>query len=175
MYLSMKGMPGSISYANSDPCQLYFINVILDTTARVFITFCMFKFSLWCFDKLGWTDMKSGEYGNPPQVGRWFKQLWMWLLLVSISKVVMGALTYAFRDWLIPLSAWVLAPLIQWNAAGEPGSLQSRSELFVVMLFTPFVMNTFQLVVQDNFLKALAALKKSCPPGGKGGPPPPMV
>lgn len=176
MYLSTAGVPGSISRGvYSDPCQLYFINVMLDTTVRVFITFCMFKFSLWCFDKLGWADMQSGEYGNPPQIGRWFKQLIMWLLLVSTSKVVMGALTYACRDVLIPLSEWALEPLVQFNAAGAPGSLQGRSELIIVMVFTPFVMNTFQLLVQDNFLKALTALKKSCPPGRKGGAPPPMV
>ena len=83
------------------------------------------------------------------------------LLILLFSDPLVDVLSTLGKRIGIPAFyiAFVLAPLIAFNEAGAEGSLQSKCELIVVMVITPFVMNTFQLIVQDNFLKALAKLK----------------
>ena len=73
MYLSMEDAPFSVAKAGSDPCQWYWVNIMLDTTVRVLITYLLFKLSLACFDKLGWHGLEHQRVTLPPPRG-WLRQ-----------------------------------------------------------------------------------------------------
>jgi len=128
-----------------DPCEWYWVNIMLDTTVRLLITFALFKSCERLIERMRWDALRSGKYGTPIQYTRWAKQLALWLSLVFVSKVLMGLITFLLRAQLGAVSVALLHPVAAYD---------SRLELTVVMVITPLVMNTFQLLVQDGFLKA---------------------
>jgi hypothetical protein len=54
--------------AESNPCSLYFLNVLLDTTIGVLIFYVFLKALTWLLTAwLGKEGFVSGQYGNPPR------------------------------------------------------------------------------------------------------------
>ena len=60
MALSM----GVVAKEGTDPCMWYFINIMLDTTVRVLITYCMFRACETAIARNGWHEWKSGDCIN---------------------------------------------------------------------------------------------------------------
>jgi hypothetical protein len=53
--------------AESNPCSLYFLNVLLDTTIGVLIFYVFLKGLTWLLTAfMGKEGFVSGQYGNPP-------------------------------------------------------------------------------------------------------------
>ena len=53
--------------AESNPCSLYFLNVLLDTTIGVLIFYIFLKGLTWLLTAfMGKEGFVSGQYGNPP-------------------------------------------------------------------------------------------------------------
>ena len=54
--------------ANNNPCSLYFLNILIDTTVGVLIFYVTLKALTWYLsEKLGREGFISGQYGNPPK------------------------------------------------------------------------------------------------------------
>jgi hypothetical protein len=54
--------------AESNPCSLYFLNVLLDTTVGVLIFYLALKGLTWFLtSRMGKEGFVSGQYGNPPR------------------------------------------------------------------------------------------------------------
>ena len=86
---------------------------------------------------------RFGHYGRPPQLAIWFPQLFVWLIIVIISKLI---LLFSVVHLITVIDAFVglfFAPL-----RAEP-----RFELVVVMVFIPAVMNIVQFWITDTFIK----------------------
>jgi len=130
-----------LSLTFADPCVQYFLNLIFDTTIGVLILSGLVWFTKRVIKRLRLNSMTFGEYGHPPKVVRFLKQLALFLVLSAIMKVIIYALL------LIPffaiIATWMLSPL-----KGKP-----VIELLVVMVFTPLIMNTFQFWVVDQVIK----------------------
>jgi hypothetical protein len=53
--------------AESNPCSLYFLNVLLDTTIGVLVFYVFLKGLTWLLTAfMGKEGFVSGQYGNPP-------------------------------------------------------------------------------------------------------------
>jgi hypothetical protein len=53
--------------ADNNPCSLYFLNVLIDTTIGVAIFYFALKAFTWFFTQhLALEGYKSGQYGTPP-------------------------------------------------------------------------------------------------------------
>ncbi|KAG0000761.1 hypothetical protein BGZ80_009874 [Entomortierella chlamydospora] len=85
--------------------------------------------------------LKTGDYGNPPQFERWWKQTLVFSLgLVVMKIVVVVVLTWPF---LFTFGEWFLG----WTLQNE------KLQIVFVMLILPLSMNICQYWVIDYILK----------------------
>eukprot|EP00992_Anisonema_acinus_P009333 TRINITY_DN5540_c0_g1_i1.p1 TRINITY_DN5540_c0_g1~~TRINITY_DN5540_c0_g1_i1.p1 ORF type:complete len:285 (-),score=69.14 TRINITY_DN5540_c0_g1_i1:32-832(-) len=153
---------------SKDACVWYFINIVVDTTLRVAIAYGLLRLVEFTLEKTHldpWGHLQSGHYsvlGGPIVYMWWFQQLLLWLLIVTVSRVITGVLLVVCSTPAGDAGAWLLAPLE--NYSKEHGH---ALELWMVMIVTPLILNTMQLWVQDNFLssgsKVQRMWKKCCP------------
>eukprot|EP01061_Rhynchopus_euleeides_P002956 TRINITY_DN12293_c0_g1_i1.p1 TRINITY_DN12293_c0_g1~~TRINITY_DN12293_c0_g1_i1.p1 ORF type:complete len:319 (+),score=99.17 TRINITY_DN12293_c0_g1_i1:175-1131(+) len=139
------------------PCVWYFVNIVFDTTVRVFFAYCMLQLvqwviASWHLDPKGILDF--GDYGDLyvltcTSMKRWFFQLILWIGIVLTTVVLKGVLVWMFKG---PLSRWgsfMLRPLEQ-HTKHHGHTL----ELVIVMMLVPFLLCALQLWVQDSFLQS---------------------
>lgn len=54
--------------ADNNPCSLYFLNILIDTTVGVMIFYLTLKALTWYLtERLGKEGFVSGQYGVPPR------------------------------------------------------------------------------------------------------------
>jgi len=134
--------------AGGTGCEWYWVNIMIDTTVGVFIEYL---FLLIVTDALecatGRTGaLKSGSYrkaNGDIQASRYFSQLAVWLLCVTIMKFVVVLIIMAFQSPILHAAQTVVGIF-----AGD-----SRMELVFVMIITPCCMNAFQFWITDSFIK----------------------
>ena len=80
---------------------------------------------------------------------RYYKQLVLWLVVVTVMKLTVLVFLVVFEPLLAYLAALALSPV-----RGD-----YKAKLVVVMVITPVIMNSLQFWVTDSFLK------KHGPPG----------
>ncbi|KAF9173498.1 hypothetical protein BGX21_002824 [Mortierella sp. AD011] len=125
----------------SNPCIWYFLNIFLDTTFGVGVLFLFLKAADKCFSRMRIDGLKTGDYGNPPQFERWWKQTLVFSLgLVVMKIVVVVVLTWPF---LFTFGEWFLG----WTLQNE------KLQIVFVMLILPLSMNICQYWVIDYILK----------------------
>lgn len=128
---------------DENPCTWYFLNILFDTTIGVPILWCMLLYVYKLATKLGIRGIVSGEYGTPPRLSFFFKQLVLYLVSLILSKVVLSLFLYY-----VPfLDDWA-AYLISWSTFDE------RVEIVFVMLLFPTVMNSVQYYVVDSIIQS---------------------
>merc|ERR1711964_433009 len=91
-------------------------------------------------------DFHTGEYKNADgslHTPKYFKQLGVWLLIVTCMKASMVGLMFAANEPLQQTAHLVLTPVMNNN----------HVKLLVVMILTPFCMNTLQFWITDNFIR----------------------
>ncbi|CAO1635086.1 unnamed protein product [Sympodiomycopsis kandeliae] len=151
-----------------NPCSLYFLNILIDTTLGVFIIYLTLRISTHLLtDKWGLKGFVSGQYTDRPRKGAsnnnnnninsntrlksssrkpklsfWFKQLTMYFFALLVMKVIVTILFLIF-PFLFEFGAWLL------DFFGESKNVQV---LFVMCLF-PLAMNTLQFWLVDSFLR----------------------
>ncbi|KAG0245011.1 vacuolar membrane protein-domain-containing protein [Mortierella sp. GBAus27b] len=126
---------------DSNPCIWYFLNIFLDTTFGVGVLYLFLKAADLYFKYMRIDGLKTGEYGNPPQFERWWKQTLVFSLgLVVMKIVVVIVLTWPF---LFTFGEWVLG----WTLQNE------KLQILFVMLILPLTMNICQFWVIDYILK----------------------
>ncbi|KAF9929509.1 hypothetical protein FBU30_001479 [Linnemannia zychae] len=128
--------------ANLSPClDRYFLNIFLDTTFGVGVLYLFLKGCDKYFAHLGMDALRTGDYGNPPQFERWWKQT----LVFSVGLVVMKIVVVIVLTWpfLFTFGEWVLG----WTMQNE------KLQILFVMLILPLSMNICQFWVIDYILK----------------------
>ncbi|KAF8939858.1 vacuolar membrane protein-domain-containing protein [Dissophora ornata] len=126
---------------DSNPCIWYFLNIFLDTTFGVGVLYLFLKAADKYFSHMRIEGLKTGDYGNPPQFERWWKQTLVFSLgLVVMKIVVVIVLTWPF---LFTFGEWFLG----WTLQNE------KIQILFVMLILPLSMNICQFWVIDYILK----------------------
>lgn len=156
---------------SQNPCSLYFLNILIDTTLGVFIIYLTLRITTHVLtDVWHLKGFVSGQYSDRPRGARsvrssggggggsssrkasrsrsrpkmayWLKQLCMYFFALLVMKVVVTILFVLF-PFLFAFGAWLL------DFFGESKNAQV---LFVMCLF-PLAMNTLQFWLVDSFLR----------------------
>lgn len=128
---------------DDNPCTWYFLNVLFDTTIGVPILWFMLWYVYLIAYHFRMNDIMSGEYGDPPRSKAFFKQLFLYLLAVVLSKILLAIVLYTvpfLDDW----GAW----LISWS------DYDIRVQICFVMLIFPTCMNSVQYYVVDSIIQS---------------------
>nr|XP_031861258.1 uncharacterized protein CI109_003228 [Kwoniella shandongensis]KAA5528330.1 hypothetical protein CI109_003228 [Kwoniella shandongensis] len=132
------------SAVHNNPCSLYFLNVLIDTTLGVGIIYFSLKGFTWLFkEHLGLEGFVSGQYGHPPRRTFWWKQLLPYLLSIIIMKLLV----------LLPLTLPVISDQLFRFGQSLLGWLSPRIQVIFVMAIFPLVMNVFQFCLVDQVIK----------------------
>ncbi|KAK4687608.1 hypothetical protein P7C73_g2523, partial [Tremellales sp. Uapishka_1] len=131
--------------ADNNPCSLYFLNVLIDTTIGVAIFYFALKGFTWLFSMyLEWEGLISGQYGNPPQSRFWWAQLVPYLL----SSILMKALV------VLPLTLPFISSLLLSFSHDLLDFLSPRIQVIFVMAVFPLIMTVFQFCIVDQVIKS---------------------
>lgn len=138
------------SLGGGDECTWYWLHITLDTTLGVYVNYQLHKLIYkiivpkWCSPRMA-ANFKSGDYGSPGNIhwGKYFRQLFVWLFIVSVMKCTMVLIMVIGHIPLIAIASGILSPF-DYNA---------QFKLIIVMVFTPLLMNTVQFWITDSFTK----------------------
>jgi len=137
---------GEFLDAGSDPCNWYWINLTLDDTLGVLVIFSLLRL-LQCTYRLRCVNRPqlalSGEYGDPPDLHLFARQLLDFQGIVVVEKLLLACLVVRFPHEV----ASIANVLLGWL------DLYPRIKLMLVMAVSPLVMNVFALWVGDSFLQ----------------------
>ncbi|KAK6905521.1 hypothetical protein L486_07124 [Kwoniella mangroviensis CBS 10435] len=133
------------SVAHNNPCSLYFLNVLIDTTIGVGIIYLSLKAYTWYFSKyMAMEGFISGQYGHPPNPIFWWKQLAPYIMSIITMKLLV----------LLPLTLpGISKSLIDWSH-NLLDHLGAKSQVIFVMAIFPLVMNVLQFCLVDQVIKA---------------------
>eukprot|EP00747_Dinoflagellata_sp_TGD_P189855 gnl/TRDRNA2_/TRDRNA2_50703_c0_seq1.p1 gnl/TRDRNA2_/TRDRNA2_50703_c0~~gnl/TRDRNA2_/TRDRNA2_50703_c0_seq1.p1 ORF type:complete len:280 (-),score=55.11 gnl/TRDRNA2_/TRDRNA2_50703_c0_seq1:86-925(-) len=132
-----------------DQCEWYWVNIMVDCSIGVVVQYVLLLVSTSLVQKHlpeHADDLKTGEYKNSDDSLNWnkyFKQLLMWLAIVSAMKLIMVIIMMIGHGMFIQVAGLVLAPV----------TAAPTLELLVVMILTPFIMNSVQFWTTDNFIR----------------------
>ncbi|WVO17801.1 hypothetical protein L204_105499 [Cryptococcus depauperatus] len=147
------------SAANNNPCSLYFLNVLIDTTIGVGIIYFSLKFFTWYFSKhLGYDGFISGKYGHPPQPLFWWKQLVTYLLSIITMKLLV----------ILPLTLPYISDALLQLGHSLLEYLSPSAQIIFVMAFFPLIMNVVQFCLVDQVIKASKADEDETRDDGQG-------
>ena len=134
-----------------DECTWYWINITIDTTLGVLVNYNLHRLIYkvivpnLCSPHMA-ANFKSGEYGlasGKIHWGKYFRQLLIWIFIVSIMKCTMVVIMVVGNVPLVHLGSFVLSPF----------KTNPDLKLIVVMVLTPLIMNTVQFWITDTFTK----------------------
>jgi len=149
-----------------ESCEWYWINTMLDTTLGVLIEYIALQAIMWVLQHVaieyttsahdysyGYTrnasvdsrNFRTGEYKDASdEISPWqyAKQLAVWLLCVTCMKLTLSMVTYVFHAFFENITH----RFSDFVGGGE-------TELFDAIILFPCIMNTFQFMVTDKFLK----------------------
>jgi len=144
-------------HSAADECAWYWVNIMIDTTLGVGVCWMLLKVT----ERIG--GYNSGYYGKEgtgidwegqPDYGAWLKQIGMWVVIVSMMKMMVVVAMYTFA----PMWETISVACTGWIT-------NATTRLMFVMIFTPVCMNMFQFWVTDSFLK----YKQKCKLEGAAG------
>ena len=132
----------------NNPCQWYFITLMMDTTIGILVTYMILKIIEKICRAQGWTKAISGNYNEDfdgeIDLAAWSLQLMLWVSIVAFNKWVLLIIITQFNAFFMEIGKNVL----------QPFAMSPKLELVFVMIIVPTVMNIFQFWVQDNFIKS---------------------
>jgi hypothetical protein len=129
----------------NDECAWYAINYVIDTTLGLVITIIFLDWLDKLANHFQWTAlMNSGVYVGREGICHWVWQMFAWIIILSLCKVVICAFM------------WILAVPLAYMGMVLFAPLQSniRFELLFVMIFFPGVLNVVYFWITDSYLKA---------------------
>ncbi|KIJ56932.1 hypothetical protein M422DRAFT_104141, partial [Sphaerobolus stellatus SS14] len=130
--------------AKGNPCNLYFLNILIDTTIGVgYIYLVLHAADKLLTNRLKLKGFRSGQYGDPPSLAYWARQASVYVFTILTMKLLMVGL---FAAW--PGIFDIAAYIIKWTNGHE--TLQVA---FVMGLF-PITMNILQFWLIDSIVKA---------------------
>lgn len=133
-----------------DECEWYWVNIMIDTTLGVYVSYLLLhQLTAMVQSVLGeqrGEDFKSGAYKDSSghvMYDKFYKQLVLWLIVVSGMKACMLVIMLLFSGWLATLASFILRP-VSWH---------SGLKLVTVMILTPLTMNSLQFWLVDSFIR----------------------
>lgn len=144
------GFATGLASSGGDECEWYWINIMVDTTLGTLVSYLLLRIAM-AFIRKKLTaeeadDFKPGDYktdlGQIDNTKYW-KQLFVWLAVVSCMKILMVVFMFLFSGPLLAIAGVILAPFLT----------QPWLKLLVVMIVCPLIMDGFQIWMVDNFLK----------------------
>jgi len=160
------------SGGGENPCSLYFLNILVDTTLGVFFIYIALKYvTYFLTERLGLEGFISGQYTPPlpsivpasstgpstsaqsgssrrafrrgrPRIEYWLKQLASYLFVLFLMKMAV-LVVFGFFPFLFDVGSWIL---------GFFGSNKDFQVLFSMALF-PLAMNVLQFWLIDSLLR----------------------
>lgn len=127
-----------------NPCSHYFLNIVLDTTVGVLILWLFLQALTSLCVKRDPDSFQTGEYGTPFNWAIWGKQACVYVCALTLMKIVI--VTFLL---LVPQLGYVASWMISWAKDDE-------TQVLIVMLVVPVVMNVTQFVIIDSILKSKA-------------------
>jgi len=135
--------------SSGNACMYYFLNILLDTTLGVYAIYVTLFFLTWYFaEKLKLKGLQSGQYGSPPSLNYWVRQLAVYVVSLTSMKLIVVAVV-SLWEGLSDIAAWLLS----WLGNGDTAQV-----IFTMGIF-PIFMNIIQFWVIDSIIKV----------GGVGG------
>lgn len=129
-------------HTSDNPCSLYALNIITDTTLGVLILYWLLQLSTRLMRQYAQPLYETGYYGSPFSLSLWGEQAAVYVACLTAMKVVVLILF-----WLFPFLEDVMSWALSWITNEE-------AQVFVVMLVIPLFMNLFQFLMS----KAACAL-----------------
>ena len=129
-----------------DECALYFLNFFIDCTIGVGIVYLVHNGICYLVSKYISSDTvlsHIGNYGNPPKVKVWIKQLFVYLTALSINKLIIGFSMYGLKKQILYLGDLIFHPIQEYP----------NVELVIVMILCPWILTTLQFWIFDHMLK----------------------
>ena len=130
--------------AGGSECAWYLVNFVITTVLGIALLIGAMRVWRYAVEEMGWTLLRSGEYGDPPSWKPWLAQMLVWGFVASGEKVVTAFLV------IIPLHAQ-LDGLAEWIEA--PLRPYPNIELLLVMVLAPMLLNALYFWVIDNLIK----------------------
>jgi hypothetical protein len=125
-------------------CIWYITNFSITVACGLVILSLYMKLHNFLVDKYDLTWLRSGEYGDPPEVGRWFVQMLHWGVICCLEKFITAALViYPLHTSIDVLIARAEEPLLPYP----------HSELILVMVLLPALLNSLFAWIVDNLIK----------------------
>ncbi|KAI9376496.1 vacuolar membrane protein-domain-containing protein [Aspergillus egyptiacus] len=129
-----------------NPCSFYLLNLGIDTTLGIPILIFILHFlnRLAVYTPLANPpeSIESGNYGDPPRFGWWFKQSIIYFLGLLGMKICVF-----FLIQMIPLIVKVGDWALRWTEGN------TALQIIFVMLLFPVIMNAIQYYIIDTFIK----------------------
>lgn len=141
---------------NSDECAFYFLNYFVDCTAGVVVVYYLHAALCNLFVYFNGQDSALadiGHYREPPQPAIWFKQLLAYLGALLGNKLIVGGVMFALAGPVTGLGNWIFSPF----------QSHPKEELIVVMILCPWLLQTLQFWLFDQFLKGRASEEGTVP------------
>lgn len=139
------------SGGGENPCSLYFLNILVDTTVGVFFIYITLRLithlltDVWGkegFVSGQYTSTSSARHRNRPRIEYWLKQLASYLFVLLLMKMAV-LLLFAIFPFLFDMGSWLL---------GLFGNHKQVQVLFSMALF-PLAMNIVQFWLIDSLLR----------------------
>ena len=135
---------------NTNECAWYFVSYSCDTIFGVSLGYGFLKLSVILSNKYNYKRLsENGNYHIPGFTSRkdvfltWFIQLFVWLIIIVISRLFVAFILWLGQD--------IFSLLAQWIASVFKGNPQLL--LLFVMIICPGIMNICQAWIIDNILK----------------------
>lgn len=127
----------------ADQCAWYGLSYVIDTTLGLVLVIMGVRVLEWFAQKFSCLSHlhQSGVYDN---VCVWFSQCTAWLLVLTITKVIIYAVMYTFATPLAYVGKLLFSPFTG----------HKHLELLFVMIFFPGVLNIIYFWVADSYLMA---------------------
>ncbi|KAF8607719.1 hypothetical protein BDV93DRAFT_519738, partial [Ceratobasidium sp. AG-I] len=131
-------------HSSNNPCTLYFLNVLVDTTVGVALIYAFLHAATWLLTtKMQLKGFRSGDYGGvPPSKIYWMRQATVYIGALLFMKLAVVGL-FALWPGLFRVGDWLLS----WTGGN------SALQVIVVMGLFPIVMNILQFWLIDSIVK----------------------
>jgi hypothetical protein len=127
-----------------DECAWYFLNFVFDTLLGVPLNWFFLRLLERVARIRNWTSLRtSGDYGDPPVVRRWALQLMSWMLIIAVTKTALAIPLYWQSGPVSAMGDWLFKPIQPFP----------KTELVVVMILSPGLLNVLQFWILDQILK----------------------
>uniref|UniRef100_A0A7S2RKF1 Uncharacterized protein n=1 Tax=Rhizochromulina marina TaxID=1034831 RepID=A0A7S2RKF1_9STRA len=132
---------------DADECAFYFLNFFIDCTIGVVIVYGIHEAICRTGVRLFGPESALshiGHYGDPPVITVWGKQLGVYLSALLVNKLIVASFLYVTLGAVTKFGNWLFSPL----------QAHPNTELLVVMVLCPWILQTLQFWLFDFVLKA---------------------